>query len=147
MGGRATLTPHTVNSLSFRSRVLTDILEAGIHRSIIKIHTADSQRIQLGIMMPHHLHTQTHAGTNTHTRSWLQERQGRRAEQETRLSSPQQNLTITSALRERFSQTLAGETWNYMEDRQTDRQLHLVRASSRSIISIYFSQSSKDKQV
>lgn len=95
VGGRATLTPHTVNSLSFSSDVLTDILEAGIHRSIIKIHTADSKRIQLGIMMPHHLHTDTQA----HTHSRLRERQGRqRADQEARLCH-QQDLGINRTVR------------------------------------------------
>ena len=65
MGGRATLTPQNGNLVLLW--FLTNVLEAGIHQSIIKIHTADSQRIQLGIMMPHHLHTHTHTHTQTDT--------------------------------------------------------------------------------
>lgn len=66
-GGKATLTPHTQSSSFSSSGVLTDVLEAGIHRSIIKIHTADSQRIQVGIVMPHHLNTHTHTPLPSHS--------------------------------------------------------------------------------
>lgn len=62
-GGRATLTPQAWIICKFV--VLTNILETSIDWSIIKIHTADSQRIQTGIMMPHHLHTETQ------THMWL----------------------------------------------------------------------------
>lgn len=73
-GGKATLTPHTQSSSFSSSGVLTDVLEAGIHRSIIKIHTADSQRIQVGIVMPHHLNTHTHPVTITQQHRQLRTR-------------------------------------------------------------------------
>ncbi len=69
--GKATLTPQEAVCLFFSSGVLTDVLEAGIDRSIIKIHTADSQRVQLGIVMPHHLNIDpAHTHTHTHTHGY-----------------------------------------------------------------------------
>lgn len=56
--GKAKLTSRSV--WWFSCGALTNILEAGIHRSVIKIHTADSQWIQVGIVMTHHLNTHTH---------------------------------------------------------------------------------------